>query len=85
MTRSGKYGMDQFQDHDYDELDDNLDTEVVACPECGDKVYEDAEQCPLCGAYIVHQYSPWSQRPVWWMVLGLLGIISVIIALTWGF
>ncbi|MFP6619975.1 MAG: zinc-ribbon domain-containing protein [Pirellulaceae bacterium] len=83
--------MDCFQDDDfqddefYDDVIDDSYSEVVVCPECGDDVYEDAEQCPLCGAYIVHQYSPWSKRPLWWVVLGLLGVISVIITLFWGF
>jgi len=83
--------MDYFQDDDfqddeyYDDVIDDSYSEVVVCPECGDDVYEDAEQCPLCGAYIVHQYSPWSKRPLWWVVLGLLGVISVIITLFWGF
>ena len=76
---------DDFQDDDYDDVIDDSTSEVVVCPECGDDVYEDAEQCPLCGAYIVHQYSPWSKRPLWWVVLGLLGVISVIITLFWGF
>ncbi|MDE0735310.1 MAG: hypothetical protein OSB47_05785 [Pirellulaceae bacterium] len=76
---------DDFQDDEYDDVIDDSYSEVVVCPECGDDVYEDAEQCPLCGAYIVHQYSPWSKRPLWWVVLGLLGVISVIITLFWGF
>ena len=38
---------------DDDDLWDDFASEVVACPECGEEVYEDAEQCPLCGAYIV--------------------------------
>tara|TARA_B100000686_G_C15950596_1_gene553353 strand:+ start:296 stop:526 length:231 start_codon:yes stop_codon:yes gene_type:complete len=70
---------------DDDDLWDDFASEVVACPECGEEVYEDAEQCPLCGAYIVHQYNPWSQRPTWWIVLGILGIVSVIFALLASF
>ncbi len=77
--------MDDFQDDDYDDVIDDSCSELVACPECGDDVYEDAEQCPLCGAYIVHQYSPWSKRPLWWIALGLLGVIAVIITLFGGF
>jgi hypothetical protein len=36
----------------------------------------------LCGAYIVHHHSPWSDRPLWWIVLGVLGIVATMIALT---
>ena len=74
--------MVHFPDDDYDDVDDDWESEVVTCPECGDDVYEDAQQCPLCGAYIVHHHSPWSDRPLWWIVLGALGIVATIIALT---
>ena len=77
--------MDDYQGDDYDDVIDDSYSELVACPECGDDVYEDAEQCPLCGTYIVHQYSPWEKRPLWWVALGLLGVVSVIITLCWGF
>jgi predicted amidophosphoribosyltransferase len=77
--------MDDYQDDDYDDVIDDSCSELVTCPECGDDIYEDAEQCPLCGTYIVHQHSPWAKRPLWWVALGLLGVISVIITLCWGF
>lgn len=66
-------------DAPYDDEDD--DDYTVECPECGTDVYEDAEQCPACGNYIVHSTSVWSGRPSWWIVLGLLGIIAVIFSL----
>ena len=64
--------------------DDVSDT--VECRECGADVYEDAECCPVCGNYVVHGSSGylWKNRPVWWIVLGLLGILAVIVALTLG-
>ena len=77
------YEWDDFEDDYPDDADDR--SEVVACPECGEDVYEDAEQCPECGAYIVH--SPdriWQGRPWWWILLGALGIAAVIFALTAG-
>ena len=70
-------------DPDLDELDDDWDegedeSDVVPCPECGAEVYEDAEQCPACGQYIVHGTSPWRGRPRWWILLGLAGIAAVL-------
>ncbi len=77
---------DDWPEEDWDEDnwdDDDVESYTVACPECGTDVYEDAEQCPACGNYIVHSSSAyvWQGRPVWWIVIGLLGIIAVIFAL----
>jgi len=63
----------------HDDRDDGDDeTDVVPCPECGAVVYEDAEQCPSCGLYIVPSTSPWRGRPRWWILLGLMGIAAVL-------
>ncbi len=69
-------------DFDNDDFDDEL-TETVPCPECGAEVYEDAVRCPVCGAYITitSKNSIWSGRPGWWILLGLLGILAVVIVL----
>lgn len=57
--------------------DDDAPVDLVTCPSCGREVYEDAEQCPHCGDYIVADTSAWSGRPMWWIIGGLLGIIAV--------
>ena len=56
-------------------------TETVPCSQCGAEIYEDAVRCPACGTYITHDTSVWSGRSGWWIVLGLLGILAVILAL----
>ena len=63
-----------------DELDDDL-SETVPCAQCGAEVYEDAVRCPNCGAYLTHDTNTWSGRPGWWIILGLLGILAVILVL----
>ncbi len=68
------------EDQWFEETDDEL-TDTVACPDCGAEVYEDAVQCPVCGSYVTHQTGVWSGRPVWWIVLGLLGVVAAIAAL----
>jgi hypothetical protein len=69
---------DDFEQPDaFDDASD--DTEP--CPECGADIYEDAEQCPHCGAYVTHSTSAWSGRPLWWIVLGVLGVVALVIAL----
>ncbi len=62
--------------------DDDGESYVVPCPNCGTEVYEDAEQCPSCGEYIVpggaNPLTGWSP---WWVLLGFLGVVATIIAL----
>ena len=67
-------------DFDEDDFDDES-SETIPCPECGAEVYEDAVCCPACGTYITADNSIWSGRPGWWILLGLLGILAVIVVL----
>ncbi len=69
---------DEFPEQD--QFDDDL-SETVPCAQCGAEVYEDAVRCPVCGTYLTHDTNPWSRRPRWWIILGLLGILAVILAL----
>lgn len=68
---------DEFLEEDGDP--DIVDT--VPCPECGADIYEDTPRCPACGAYVTPDTSPWSDQPVWWIALGLLGIVAVLFVL----
>lgn len=74
---------DMYADEE-DVEDDDDSTELLACPECGADVYEEAQRCPSCGNYIVHDSNVWSGRPAWWIVLGLLGIVMTIVVLALG-
>ena len=81
---------DEPLDEDGPESDEPLDengidddqSETVPCPECGAEVYEDAVQCPVCGTYLSAESSPWHGRPIWWILLGLVGTGALIYALT---
>jgi hypothetical protein len=64
--------------------DDDIDALTRECPACGAAVYEDAEQCPACGEWITQSTRAWDGKPVWWIALGLLGILAVILALLPG-
>lgn len=68
---------DEFPDEDFDDAS----TETVPCPHCGAQVYEDAVRCPTCGTYITHDTGVWSGRPLWWIVLGLIGVLAAALAL----
>jgi hypothetical protein len=69
---------DEEEPDDDWEDDDSGETIVVPCPVCRADVYEDAEQCPSCGHYVVHTTSPWAGKPRWWIIGGLAGIAAVI-------
>jgi predicted RNA-binding Zn-ribbon protein involved in translation (DUF1610 family) len=74
---------DDIEDEDWEEgddawEDDEAESSVSECPKCGADIYEDAVRCPLCGEYVTRSTSPWSQRPMWWRLLGLAGIVAVI-------
>ncbi len=72
----------EFPDEDVD--DDASESPTRECPRCGMDVYEDVEQCPLCGAWITADTSPWSGRSIWWVILGLLGVVALVWALSLG-
>ena len=73
-------------DYEYADVPDDEDDETptASCPECGAEVYEDALRCPVCGDYITPTSGDhlWTGRPLWWIVLGILGIVATIVVLT---
>ena len=77
---------DELRDDEYPDREDFDDedelTETVPCPQCGADVYEDAPQCPICGEYVDRSTSALAGRPLWWIVLGVLGIAAVVVALS---
>ena len=66
---------------DEESWEDDSSTVTIDCTQCGAAVYEDAEQCPSCGEWIVPDHSPWCGRPTWWIVLGGLGVVATIAVL----
>ena len=69
---------DEQDEYGDDDVTDDDAAETVPCPDCGADVYEDAEQCRACGSYIVPANHSFAGRPIWWTILGLLGIAAVI-------
>ncbi|MBN1853891.1 MAG: hypothetical protein JW829_14250 [Pirellulales bacterium] len=76
---------DDFDDfYDADDCSDPHEegpAEVVQCPQCHAMIYEESEQCPICGAYVTWSTNVWSGRSVAWVSLGLAGLIAAIVAL----
>lgn len=66
-----------WDDADFD--DESDDVETLACPACGEHIYEDAQQCPHCGDYVAHASSTLADRPWWFVLVGVAGIIAFVI------
>ena len=74
---------DDLRDDEYpDELDclDEMDddsTQTIICAACGDEVYEDSPQCPVCGHYITGHDR---LRKNWWVsVIVVLLLVSLLL------
>jgi hypothetical protein len=82
---SGGWNDDRpLEDREYpdeDSSDEEDESALVPCPQCGADIYEDTVQCPVCGEYVTHSARAWDGRPGWWIALGLLGIIAVLFVL----
>jgi hypothetical protein len=75
------FGGELDRDVDNDGLDDAV--ELILCPFCGAKIYEESEQCPACGQYITADTHPFSGRALWWIILGIIGMVAVIFTMIW--
>jgi hypothetical protein len=80
---------DEDVDDDYDSDDCDGDDPgepglTRECPRCGADIYEDAEQCPLCGTWLTAETSPWKGRAWWWVALGIAGIVAIVVVLALG-
>jgi hypothetical protein len=69
-------------DHDEDDFDTSSDDDdtTMPCPHCGEDVYDDAEQCPLCGQYLSREDAPAAARP-WWILIGVA--VCLVIVILW--
>ncbi|QDT96314.1 zinc ribbon domain-containing protein [Gimesia aquarii] len=75
-------------DDDYEDAgtdSDEFETATVPCSNCGADVYEEAVACPVCGEYVGVNTHPFSDRPQWWITLGVVGGIATILCLIFLF
>ena len=73
--------LDDWENPEPDE-DDSDASDTSPCPSCGEAIYEDAVRCPFCGDYVsAGSASLFAGRSYWFIVLGILGIVAVIVAL----
>ena len=84
LPRRGPRGeLEPCEFPDEDEHDDEA-VDTVPCPECGHEVFDEAIACPYCGYYLTSDTRVFSGKPWWWILLGVIGVVAVILALTWG-
>jgi hypothetical protein len=74
----GRSPDDELDEHEEERADGET---AIPCPHCGADVFDDAEQCPDCGTWLVRDRRPSTGRPSWFVVLGFLGVLLAI--LTW--
>ena len=66
---------DDVDVQDWEEPDDGV-AELVVCPSCGRDVYEETQQCPYCGDWIVAGRSSKNRL---WVVAGILALIGMLV------
>ncbi len=74
-----------IQEWEYPEPDPDDDEtfDLVACPHCGSKIFEDSEQCPHCQHYVLTSVGVAAARGgLGWV--GVLLIIGVLILVAMG-
>jgi predicted RNA-binding Zn-ribbon protein involved in translation (DUF1610 family) len=73
------------EDDDYAGFDTSSDDDdaTVACPHCGEMIYDDAERCPECGEYLTREATSNNSQP-WWIVMGVAICLLVVLAWTLG-
>lgn len=72
---------DDALDHDEDSDDDEEYT--IDCAECGKSIYDDADQCPYCGNYLIGGHSGERKQPLWITITVILCIYAMLHAYIW--
>lgn len=76
---------DDVNEPDESDLDDDEGDELaetVECPNCRREVYEFAEQCPRCGAYLSREDAPRSNHPRWIVITAVVLLAALVVAAT---
>jgi len=70
-----------FDDNDFDNEPNYEDNDTIACSRCGRAIYDDAPQCPYCGAYVTTDSGVWSGKPAWMVVMYKTIAVLLIVSL----
>ncbi len=64
-----------------EEAEGDSDDDLMQCPSCRAAVHEDTQQCPHCGDWITPVYPSAGVRPMWWILLVVALVLSLILFL----
>ena len=75
---------DDLDEDDFgDDVDDTDDEPTVPCPYCRREILEDLNRCPYCERYLSREDAPPARKP-WWLVVGVVACLYVILRWTIG-
>ncbi len=67
---------DSWNEEESDGWREDWETEALeSCYHCGAGIYEQAEQCPTCGNYIIDGDSHTSSQPAWVIATAILLLV----------
>lgn len=66
-----------------DDWADNSEPEVLPCPSCGKSVYEETQQCPHCGEWIM-PHAASARTPSWVRIVGVIVAAAFLAAILKG-
>lgn len=72
-------------DDDLERYGDDEGADLVACPHCGQEVYDNADRCPHCRMNIISGRDP-AKRPrrwAWWVMAAAI-LTAIAFALSYG-
>ena len=83
MKREDEVEPDDLDPEEPDESDqDDEDGAVeIRCPNCKKWIFEDAEQCPMCGQYVSTEdpATPSGNKPMWMIIIILMLIAAMFV------
>lgn len=66
------------------DIDLEDDDDVVKCRSCGEEVYDDADRCPACGAWLEEDYPGAEQRSRGWFWPVTVAVLIAMILVVWA-
>lgn len=69
---------DEHADEEWVE-DDTGDDDLMVCPSCHGAVHEETQQCPHCLDWITPVDASSNTRPLWWIVVVVMLIASLVL------
>jgi uncharacterized protein (DUF983 family) len=77
----GSYGDYDGPDEEWveDEAEDDPEADLLVCPFCGARVYDDTEKCPHCGDWIRPEYPTRTSGSFFLIAIVVLLVIGLLL------